>query len=194
MFSSTNTLTYKRIHTHTHMSHTHTHTHTHKLTIATLWKYPFVLTNKVLPQRQFLRQQCWRNKGHHCVLLFKYSYKVALASPHLHLHTHLHTHIHTHTHTHTHTHKLPQNTHKYAHFHNLHTIPQFAHIMFKIHTSTKDTHWQTDILTYTCITLIFILYWAFHVNPISKYCRCDSIRHEKYWIWVSVMLYFMIRY
>ena len=69
-------------HMHSHIN-THTRTHartrprTHKLRVATLWRYPFVLSIvKFLPQCWFLLPRCWWNKGHHCVLLFKYSHSV----------------------------------------------------------------------------------------------------------------------
>ena len=51
------------------------YTTTHKLAaITTLWGYSFVLSVIKVPP------QCWWNKCHHCVLLFKYSHKVDLTS------------------------------------------------------------------------------------------------------------------
>ena len=91
--------THTHTHTHTpstHTTHTHTHTHTHN----SQWLdcgVPFVLsTVRLLPQAWFLPPVDWWNKGHHFVLLFKYSLEEDLASPHTHTHTHTHT-LHTHT-------------------------------------------------------------------------------------------------
>ena len=74
--------------TDSHGQSTHAHTHMYTLSLslalATLWGYPFVLSFvKFLPKCWFILLQHWRNKGHHCFyILFNYSHKVALASPH----------------------------------------------------------------------------------------------------------------
>ena len=72
-----------QVHTSEHKWTRSSWTLAHKLTIATLWGYPFVLfIIKLLPHHQYLPPQWRRNKGHICVVLFKYSHKVSLASPH----------------------------------------------------------------------------------------------------------------
>ena len=99
----THTHAHARTHTHTHThahARTHTHTHTHKLAIAILWEYPFVLSIVYsTPTTSILPPHWWRNKGHHCVLLFKYLLPLGTfllpLGPHTHTHTHTYIYIYT---------------------------------------------------------------------------------------------------